>query len=102
MKEIILTIGLNDKDTKKQEITTIDAYKIVQNICTMYVGGATIYETYGVYKHENGDIIEEKSLRIEIATDDKKAVIDVINVLKMALNQESVLYKEVESNIMFL
>ena len=30
IKKHILYIGLNDKDTKQQEITTVDAYKIIQ------------------------------------------------------------------------
>lgn len=32
MQKITLFLGLNDKDTKRQELTTIDAFKIVNNI----------------------------------------------------------------------
>lgn len=32
MRKLTLMIGLNDKDTKQQEITTLDAYKVVGNI----------------------------------------------------------------------
>ena len=34
MEKFILYLGLNDKDTKKQEINTIEAYKIVNRFIT--------------------------------------------------------------------
>ena len=45
-----LYIGLNDKDTKQQEILTTDAYKIVGGI----VGDCTITEGKGLYTHTDG------------------------------------------------
>lgn len=39
-----LYIGLNDKDSKVQEISTIDAYKIIGAIC----GDCTITEGKGL------------------------------------------------------
>jgi hypothetical protein len=44
IKQHILFVGLNDKETKKQEISTLDAYKIAINILTKYFNGATITE----------------------------------------------------------
>lgn len=44
MEKFTLYLGLNDKDTKKQEINTIEAYKIVNNVVNNYCDGATIYE----------------------------------------------------------
>lgn len=44
-----LYIGLNDKDSKVQEINTIDAYKIVGRL----VGDCTIKEARGLYLHDN-------------------------------------------------
>lgn len=38
MKKFTLFVGLNDKDSKIQEISTIDAYKKMMN----YFNGATI------------------------------------------------------------
>ena len=42
MKKFTLYLGLNDKDTKRQEIATLEAYKITTNLLTSYTDGATI------------------------------------------------------------
>ena len=91
MEKYILIIGLNDKDTKLQQISTLEAYKVVSNIICAKTGGGTIFEANGIYTHEDGTVIIEKSLRAEILTDDEKAVNEIIDYLKVALNQESIL-----------
>lgn len=48
MKKYTMFIGLNDKDSKIQEITTIDAYKIIMRI----VKDCTIQESKGCYTHK--------------------------------------------------
>lgn len=63
MEKFILYVGLNDKDTKTQKISTLEAYKIVNNIIMKYTDGATIYEANGLYKHEDGTVVIEKTLR---------------------------------------
>ena len=96
MEKFILYLGLNDKDTKKQEINTIEAYKIVNNVVNNYCDGATIYECQGIYKHDNGTIVFEKTLKIELMFVDKLTVVSIVKDLKKALNQESiVLQKEI-------
>ena len=66
MEKFILYLGLNDKDTKKQEINTIEAQKIVKNVVSNYCDGATIYECQGIYKHDNGEIVFEKNIKNRI------------------------------------
>ena len=96
MEKFILYLGLNDKDTKKQEINTIEAYKIVNNVVNNYCDGATIYECQGIYKHDNGEIVFEKTLKIELMFIDRVTVVSIVKDLKKALNQESiVLQKEI-------
>ena len=96
MEKFILYLGLNDKDTKKQEINTIEAYKIVNNVVNNYCDGATIYECQGIYKHDNGEIVFEKTLKIELTFVDRLTVVSIVKDLKKALNQESiVLQKEI-------
>jgi hypothetical protein len=90
IKQHILILGLNDKDTKKQEISTIDAYKIATNILTKYFDGATITEAQGFYKHEDGTLTFETSLKIELLFADDEQVLKVIEQLKTAFNQESI------------
>lgn len=91
MKKYILIIGLNDKDTKRQEINTLEAYKVVSNIICNKCGGGTIFEANGIYTHEDGTVVFEKSLRAEILTDDEESINKIIIFLKAALNQESIL-----------
>lgn len=85
-----LYVGLNDKDTKRQKINTVEATKIIQNLVVEKFGGGTIYGATGVYQHKNGEIVIEETLRIEIigATDEKIA--ETVKILKTILNQESV------------
>ena len=87
VKKYNLFLGLNDKDSKKQEISTLNAYKILMN----YFSGATVTESTGFYKHEDGTIIIEKSLKIEILDfDNNFNLSQTVNDLKRLFNQESI------------
>ena len=82
-----LYIGLNDKDSKVQEISTLDAYKMIGAL----VGDCTIQEARGLYTHQNGAQVLETTLIVQIIdfagnTD----VAPVVETIKTALNQESV------------
>lgn len=61
-----LYLGLNDKDTKAQKIATVEAYKIVSNIIANRFDGGTIFEAVGIYKHGDGTLVKETTLRIEL------------------------------------
>ena len=91
MNKYTLYIGLNDKDTKRQQLDNLEASKIVQNILTEITGGGTIYNATGVYKHDDGTIIIENTLRVEIVAAALEAVRKAIEFIKTALNQESVI-----------
>lgn len=95
MQKHILYIGLNDKDSKVQEINTIDAYKIVQNIL-IGVGydGGNIQESTGFYRHESGEVMIEKSLRVELCFAEDKKTSDAIKQIKQVLNQEAVILEK--------
>lgn len=102
MKKTTLYIGLNDKDTKHQEIATLDAYKIAVNIFTAYTGGATISEAVGIYMHDNGETVTEKTLRCEVYSTNTEAIRTAANALKQAFNQESILIETVETESAFI
>ena len=103
MKKITLYIGLNDKDSKVQEIGTLDAYKVVNN--TLGVA-STITEGRGIYTHEDGTVVSEVSLVVELLDFDntltKEWLKDKVNALKATLNQESIAVQEqrVKSELM--
>lgn len=90
MDKYILYVGLNDKDTKTQKIDTLSAYNLTNNILLNYVEGATVTQSKGTYKHQNGNVVIENTLIIELLFTDKQTVETIAKDLKIALNQESI------------
>ena len=94
MKKFTLYLGLNDKDAKVQKIQTIEAFKIVSNLIAARFDGGTIFEADGVYKHDNGAYVIEKTLRIELLFVERASVVEFVKVLKEVFNQESIAVQE--------
>lgn len=97
MKKVTFLIGLNDKDTKMQKISTIEAYKVIENAVCEFFGGGTILEANGIYKHNDASkmVVREKSFWVEVINFGQSesfdiAVKDFCKVIKIALNQESI------------
>nr|DAY99098.1 MAG TPA: Protein of unknown function (DUF3574) [Caudoviricetes sp.] len=105
MTKTLLTIGLNDKDTERQEITTGEAKNTIAKILlNQYnIFAFTMFECFGVYKMEStGNIVFENSIRVEIATDDELTAADaIIATLKTELNQESIMMERETKEIFF-
>lgn len=102
MKKHIVFIGLNDKDSKCQEISTLDAYKVVSNLACEYIGYGTICEARGIYTHDSGEIVEEVTLRCEFSGADLESVKRFCQAAKVALNQESVALEILDSDFSFI
>lgn len=98
----ILYLGLNDKDTKTQKIDILEAYKITQNIILRYTGGATIFSADGIYTHEDGTVVIEKTLRIELFDVAPDRVAAVVDDLKKAFNQESIIVSQEVTETVFM
>lgn len=98
MTKFMLTIGLLDKDSKVQEMGTVHATKLVTRIVIAKIGFGTILDASGVYTHEDGTIVTEPSIRVEIldteGTIGKDKIIELANELKITLNQESILFEQ--------
>ena len=90
IKKYTIYLGLNDKDSKVQEVSTLEAYKIVSNLISADFGGGTIFEAKGIYKHEDGTIVTETTLRIELLFAEEIQVKEFVETLKKLFNQESV------------
>lgn len=86
-----LFIGLNDKDTKQQEIDTVSAYKLAIRLMNQFgYPAGTITEATGFYTHEDGTFTIEKSLKIEILFAEKDKTDALIKQAKISFNQESI------------
>ena len=94
MKKFTLYIGLNDKDTKTQKISTLEAYKMVENVITKKTDGYTISEAKGCYRHEDGTVTIENTLRIEMLFVNRELIKEFVNTLKIMLNQEAIAVEE--------
>lgn len=90
IQKFTIYLGLNDKETKQQKISTLEAYKIVSGMISRAFDGGTIFEADGIYKHESGSIVIEKTLRIEILFAERKEILQFCQQLKEVFNQESV------------
>lgn len=81
-------IGLNDKDTLKQELSSDAAIKIIYDV----VGDCTIKGgQIGIYTHDNGVKVQENSLTVEKFGGTKKQALEIARQLCKKLNQESVI-----------
>lgn len=90
MQKITLFIGLNDKDTRRQEIKTFEALELLSQYIAQAVGFGTLSSAAGVYTHENGATVQEKTIRAEFYTDEPEKVFEFGRFAKSILNQESV------------
>lgn len=91
MNKYILYVGMNDKDTHRQNITVLSAREVIMNTITGNgLDGATVSEAIGLYKHNDGTIITEQTLRVEILFATDKQIKDICDTLKRVLNQESI------------
>lgn len=101
-QKIILFLGLFDKDSKAQEVSTLDAFKIASNLLTDIIGFGTITEAVGVYTHDDGSIVNEPTLRIEVSNVELEPMKRLAIALKQAFNQESVAFEVVHSDFNFI
>ena len=104
MTRYTLTIGLFDKDTKRQKISSDMALKIVSDLVVQTIGYGTIHTGNGIYTHAAGAVVVEPSLVYFV--DGEKDLKDKVKTLawqiKKALNQESVMLEETAVKMEFI
>lgn len=98
IEKFTLYMGLNDKDSKIQKISTLEAFKIVSNLIAARFDGGTIFEADGIYKHDNGSVVIEKTLRIEILFASLEDIKILVHDLKEIFNQESIAVQHEQIN----
>ena len=97
MEKLTISIGLLDKDTKTQLINNDKAMETVNSCFLSRLDAFTVYFAKGIYTHENGQQIQENTVRVEVVTfnsNDYNNTIESIREVKKALNQESILLEK--------
>ena len=104
MTRYTLTIGLFDKDTKKQKISSDMAMKIVSDLVTQTIGYGTIYNGSGIYTHANGSIVIEPSIIYFVDGEEKEEskIKTLAWMIKKTLNQESIMMEKQQINMCFI
>ena len=103
MTTVNLYIGLNDKDTKRQELTNLDAKAEISAILFKYFpNGFTLQECQGMYRHEDGTVVCENTIKVTLFNYDFVGISDVIKEIKYKLNQESVATEYLETVVNFI
>ena len=104
MIKVTYYVGMNDKDTLKQELAKIDFVIEFDKIFRDY----TIYEGQGRFTNNFGEVTFERTLIVTTFIDDCKEatlrqhVQHNCSILKDKLNQESILVEINKPGVMFL
>lgn len=99
LKNYRLFIGLNDKNTLTQEISTQEARGIIARVC----GDCTLSEAAGVYTMQsNGVQVSENTVVCDLFGRTWSEVVGICEALKVALNQESIAVMEVKNPTTFI
>ena len=94
-------IGTKDKDTKNYKLTDeFIKQTITEEFAKQYPNGFTITEGTGYYKHNNGEVVTEKTYIVTVL-DDVLVNVDLADTLKNKLNQECIGVQVINYNVMF-
>ena len=94
-------IGTKDKDTKNYKLTDeFIRQTITEEFAKQYPNGFTITEGTGYYKHDNGEVVTEKTYIVTVL-DEVFVNVDLTDALKDKLNQECIGVQVVNDSIMF-
>ena len=90
LKKAVICLGLNDKDSKRQEIETSAAAGILSGLLCSRFAGATVTACAGIYTHNNGEQVRENSFSVVLYFVTLEQVRDFAGELCRVFNQESV------------
>ena len=95
-------VGMFDKDTKKQEISSQDFFNTVRKVMRLnFITNYTIYKCKGHYKSDTMTVCEP-SINIEIISD--SLCVDLLDKIKFKLcyelNQEDILITRQEIEVL--
>ena len=95
-------IGTKDKDTKDYKLTDeFIKQTIIDEVTKQYPNGFTITEGTGYYKHNNGEVVTEKTFIVTVL-DISFPNHNLIYRLNCELNQECIAVQVLNDNAMFI
>ena len=97
MSKISLEIGLVDKITKHQELSTMEARKTIEKIVSHYGIIYSLDEGQKSSKNKSGSILNENILKLEFPDITKEIALEVIESIKTTLNIEGIWLHEIIS-----
>lgn len=103
MTTINLYVGLNDKDTKQQELSNLEAKAEISEILFRYCSnGFTLQECQGMYKHDDGTVVCENTIKVILLDYNFSMIFELVEDLKHKLNQESIAVEIYKSYVKFI
>lgn len=103
MTTVNLYIGLNDKDTKRQELSNLEAKAEISAILFRYCpDGFTLQECQGMYKHDDGTVVCENTIKVILLGYNMSMIYEIIEDLKRKLNQECIAVERIETYVKFV
>ena len=90
----IMYVGLNDKDTYSQIVSTYEAKSIIDGICIKYVNGYTIQDANGVWADETERFTYENTVVCYFSDTDLETIHKIADEIIEKLNQNSVLIEK--------
>lgn len=100
-EKYLLYIGLNDKDTYQQEITTEDARRTVNTICAKYADGYTASDASGGWVDQTGTLTQENTLVYAFYDISEEQLVCLMDDVLVALNQNSILVEKQQTHSIY-
>lgn len=100
MTTVNLYVGLNDKDTKQQELSNLEAKAEISAILFRYCpDGFTLQECQGMYKHDDGTVVCENTIKVILLSYNMSMIYEIIEDLKFELNQECIAVERIDTYV---
>ncbi|MEG0329689.1 MAG: hypothetical protein RR602_06710 [Longicatena sp.] len=100
-KKYTLYIGINDKDTYTQLISTNQARDIVNEICIRYVGGYSAWEAIGGYVDDTKTLTQEHTLVYSFYDVKEEQITSIMDEVLDKLNQSTILVECEDAKSMY-
>ena len=102
MTETKIYVGLNDATTKHQVHLTELYVKVMKHVCQSYHVSFSFIVTEGVYFHENGDYVQEKTLVLSLIDSEAGVAETIAKELCAFFHQESVMVTFAPTKVVFI